>query len=86
MRPCFSSLYKSSQTCRSGLEESRALHREGGNWERRYLADTYLSEGGFWQYVADFINELTVEFPGSNLSSTRRVFQFCLRSGIGTLK
>ena len=39
-----------------------------------------------FQYVADFINELTTEWPGNNLSSPRRVFQCCLKSGSGTVK
>ena len=36
--------------------------------------------------VTDFRNELTVEWPGNNMSSLIRVVQFCLKYGSGTLK
>ena len=36
----FSSLYDSSQTCRSGFEVSRNLHGEGGHGETRCFAYT----------------------------------------------
>ena len=39
----------------------------------------------FLQDVTDFRNELTVECPGNNLSSPRRVVQCCLKYGSGTL-
>ena len=45
-----------------------------------------MSEGEFLSDVAEFRRELTVEWPGKNLSSPRRVVQCCLRSGSGTLK
>ena len=43
-------------------------------------------EGAFLQDVADFRNELNVEWPGNNLFSPRGVLQCCLKSGSGTLK
>ena len=50
------------------------------------MADTWLSEGAFFSDVVDFRNELTVECTGNNLSYSRKVVQFCLKSGSGTLK
>ena len=40
IRPCFSSLYKSSHNFCYRLDCSRDLNREGGQGESRYLADT----------------------------------------------
>ena len=54
--------------------------------ERRFLAEKYLSEGAFLQDIADFRNELTVEWPGNNLLSLRRLLQCCLKYGSGTVK
>ena len=45
-----------------------------------------MSEGAFLKDLADFRNALTVEWTGKNLSSPRRVVQYCLKSGSGTLK
>ena len=45
-----------------------------------------MSEGGFLPDAADFMNELTVEWPGTNLLYPRRLVQCCLKSGSGTLK
>ena len=36
--------------------------------------------------MADFRKELTVEWPGKNMSSPSRIVQCCLKSGSGTLK
>ena len=79
-------MYEYGQTCRSRFEGYRDFHREGGHGEIRCLEDPELSEEVFLQYVADFRNELTFEWPGNNLLSPRRVVQFCLKSGSGTLK
>ena len=42
--------------------------------------------GGVFKDVAYYRNELTVECPGGNMSSPRRVVQCCLKYGSGTLK
>ena len=36
--------------------------------------------------VADFKNELNVEWPVNNIFSSISAVQFCLKSGIGTVK
>ena len=45
-----------------------------------------MSKGVFLSDVADLEKELTVEWPGNSLSSPSKVVQYCLESGIGTLK
>ena len=45
-----------------------------------------MSEGAFLDVVADFNNDLTSEWPGSNISPPISVVQCCLKSGSGTVK
>ena len=62
------------------------MKREGGQEERICLAETKFSDGASLDVVADFKNDVTVEWPGKNILSPIIVLQCCLNSGSGTVK
>ena len=60
--------------------------REGGEGQRRFLAETQFGGGEFADVVYNFKNKLAIEFTGKSIFSPMRVVQFCSKYGRGTVK